>query len=147
MLSKLRPLYSRCPLSTAILPSNNQQNSCKRQELFLLEGGSLHPGCHAHTNEGLDHDTAVEVFATACRGLEQVSRFCGTGFLVPAKLGAPSPCTSANRRCSAWRLPPCQSRAIRRPGCSGPTADGLASPTKMKTFWVIKYSNIYSTNK
>ena len=31
--------------------------------------------------------------------------------------------------------------------CSGPTADGLTSPTKMKTFWVIKYLNIYSTNK
>ena len=28
-----------------------------------------------------------------------------------------------------------------------PSADGLASPTKMKTFWVIKYLNIYSTNK
>ena len=27
--------------------------------------------------------------------------------------------------------------------CSGPTADGLASPTKMKTFWVIKYLNNY----
>ena len=26
-------------------------------------------------------------------------------------------------------------------------ADGLAFPTKMKTFWVIKYLNIYSTNK
>ena len=31
--------------------------------------------------------------------------------------------------------------------CSGPAADGLASLTKMKTFWVIKYLNIYSTNK
>ena len=28
-----------------------------------------------------------------------------------------------------------------------PSADGLASPTKIKTFWVIKYLNIYSTNK
>ena len=28
-----------------------------------------------------------------------------------------------------------------------PSADGLASSTKMKTFWVIKYLNIYSTNK
>ena len=27
------------------------------------------------------------------------------------------------------------------------STDGLASPTKMKTFWVIKYLNIYSTNK
>ena len=26
-------------------------------------------------------------------------------------------------------------------------ADGLAFPTKMKTFWVIKYLSIYSTNK
>ena len=25
--------------------------------------------------------------------------------------------------------------------------DGLAFPNKMKTFWVIKYLNIYSTNK
>ena len=33
------------------------------------------------------------------------------------------------------------------PGNGGPSADGLASPTKMKTFWVIKYLNIYSTNK
>ena len=28
-----------------------------------------------------------------------------------------------------------------------PSADGLVTPTKMKIFWVIKYSNIYSTNK
>ena len=28
-----------------------------------------------------------------------------------------------------------------------PSADGLASPINMKTFWVIKYLNIYSTNK
>ena len=28
-----------------------------------------------------------------------------------------------------------------------PPADGLASLTKMKTFWVVKYLNIYSTNK
>ena len=27
------------------------------------------------------------------------------------------------------------------------SADGLASPTKMKTFWAIKYLNIYSTIK
>ena len=27
------------------------------------------------------------------------------------------------------------------------STDGLASPTKMKTFWVIKYLNVYSTNK
>ena len=27
------------------------------------------------------------------------------------------------------------------------STDGLASPTKMKTFRVIKYLNIYSTNK
>ena len=27
------------------------------------------------------------------------------------------------------------------------STDGLASLTKMKTFWVIKYLNIYSTNK
>ena len=33
------------------------------------------------------------------------------------------------------------------PGYGGPSADGLASPTKMKTFWVVKYLNIYSTNK
>ena len=32
-------------------------------------------------------------------------------------------------------------------GGSRPSMDGLASPTKMKTFWVIKYLNIYSTNK
>ena len=38
-------------------------------------------------------------------------------------------------------------------GWPGPTVVGLAStvglasPTKMKTFWVIKYLNIYSTNK
>ena len=31
--------------------------------------------------------------------------------------------------------------------CSGPTADGLVFPNKMKTFWVIKYLNIYSINK
>ena len=36
--------------------------------------------------------------------------------------------------------------------CSGPTMDPdihgcLAFHTKMKTFWVIKYLNIYSTNK
>ena len=33
---------------------------------------------------------------------------------------------------------------------SGPSTDfpdGLAFPTKMKTFWVIKYLNIYSTNR
>ena len=28
-----------------------------------------------------------------------------------------------------------------------PSMDGLAFPTKIKTFWVIKYLNIYSTNK
>ena len=28
-----------------------------------------------------------------------------------------------------------------------PSVDGLASLTKMKTFWVIKYLNTYSTNK
>ena len=36
------------------------------------------------------------------------------------------------------------------PGYGGPStdsADGLASLIKMKTFWVIKYLNIYSTNK
>ena len=32
-------------------------------------------------------------------------------------------------------------------GGSRPSMDGLAFPTKMKTFWVIKYLNIYSTNK
>ena len=32
-----------------------------------------------------------------------------------------------------------------RPSTDSP--DGLAFPTKMKTFWVIKYLNIYSTNK
>ena len=31
-------------------------------------------------------------------------------------------------------------------GPSTDSADGLAFPTKMKTFWVIKYLNIYSTN-
>ena len=31
--------------------------------------------------------------------------------------------------------------------CSGPTADGLAFPTKMKPFWVIKYLNILLTNE
>ena len=35
-----------------------------------------------------------------------------------------------------------------RPSMDGlASTDGLASPTKMKTFWVIKYLNIYSTNK
>ena len=40
-----------------------------------------------------------------------------------------------------------------RPSTDGPPAISrhprmaLASPTKMKTFWVIKYLNIYSTNK
>ena len=35
-----------------------------------------------------------------------------------------------------------------RPSMDGLTStDGLAFPTKMKTFWVIKYLNIYSTNK
>ena len=33
------------------------------------------------------------------------------------------------------------------PGNGGPSADSLASPTKMKTFWIIKYLNIYSTNQ
>ena len=33
------------------------------------------------------------------------------------------------------------------PGYGGPSADGLVSLTKMKTFWVIKYLNIYSINK
>ena len=32
-------------------------------------------------------------------------------------------------------------------GGSRPSMDGLASPTKMKTFWAIKYLSIYSTNK
>ena len=32
-------------------------------------------------------------------------------------------------------------------GPSTDSADGLVSPNKMKTFWVIKYLNIYSTNK
>ena len=35
------------------------------------------------------------------------------------------------------------------PGNGGPStesADGLAFLTEMKTFWVIKYLNIYSTN-
>ena len=31
--------------------------------------------------------------------------------------------------------------------CSGPTTDGLAPPTKMKPFWVIKYLGICSANK
>ena len=38
-----------------------------------------------------------------------------------------------------------RTQAIR--GWPGPSVDGLASPTEMKTFWVIKYLNIYSTNK
>ena len=32
-------------------------------------------------------------------------------------------------------------------GSSTESADGLAFPTKTKTFWVIKYLNIYPTNK
>ena len=32
-------------------------------------------------------------------------------------------------------------------GLSTDSADGLAFPNKMKTVWVIKYLNIYSTNK
>ena len=37
--------------------------------------------------------------------------------------------------------------ANRGPRPSTDSADGLASLTKMKAFWVIKYLNIYSTNK
>ena len=33
------------------------------------------------------------------------------------------------------------------PENGGPCMDGPVSPTKMKIFWVIKYLNIYSTNK
>ena len=32
-------------------------------------------------------------------------------------------------------------------GANGGSRPSMASPTKMKTFWVIKYLNIYSTNK
>ena len=37
--------------------------------------------------------------------------------------------------------------ANRGPRPSVVSVDGLPPPTKMKTFWEIKYLNIYSTNK
>ena len=61
--------------------------------------------------------------------------------------------TSGRRVVTATRFPWTPPPPSREYGLFGanrgprPSADGLASPTKMKTFWVIKYLNIYSTNK
>ena len=86
---------------------------------------------------------------TACRRILGAFR---TSPIIPMELEAsrPPPGVRLQHTCRKYAL-----RTMSLPECnlfganggSRPSMDGLAYPTKMKTFWIIKYLNIYSTNK